>query len=378
MTLAALADFHTADSLVEVLRQALLITGFVFMMMLVIEYLNVLTRGAWQRKLTGHRWGQYFAAALLGATPGCLGAYVVVAMYSHGTITFGAVVAGMIATCGDEAFVMLAQIPRQGLLIIGILFAMSVPLGWLTDRVFGPRRTTIGEHEVAFEVHDEECFARGELLHQWRNCTAARGILAAVLAVFLVAVLLGQMGEHGSHAAETAPAHDAQVASDTRHEESGTEGLSLYITLVVVTVAALFIVATVPDHFLEEHLWKHVAREHVLRVFLWAFGAMLALFVLFRYFDPEQVVHGHEFRWILLGAACLIGLIPQSGPHLVFVFLYADGVIPFSILLANSIVQNGHAPLPLLAYSRRAFLEAKLITFVVGAAVGAALLTMGW
>ncbi len=40
------------------LTHALMITGFVFVMMLVIEYLNVLTQGVWQRGLQGSRWQQ--------------------------------------------------------------------------------------------------------------------------------------------------------------------------------------------------------------------------------------------------------------------------------------------------------------------------------
>ena len=56
------------------LLHALMITGFVFVMMLVIEYLNVLTQGVWQSGLRGRRWRQYLLAALLGATPGCMGA----------------------------------------------------------------------------------------------------------------------------------------------------------------------------------------------------------------------------------------------------------------------------------------------------------------
>lgn len=40
----------------ESLTHAIMITGFVFVMMLVIEYLNVLTQGAWQQGLRGSRW----------------------------------------------------------------------------------------------------------------------------------------------------------------------------------------------------------------------------------------------------------------------------------------------------------------------------------
>ncbi len=55
-------------------RHALMITGFVFVMMLIIEYINVQTKGLWQNNLSESKWKQYFFAAILGAIPGCLGA----------------------------------------------------------------------------------------------------------------------------------------------------------------------------------------------------------------------------------------------------------------------------------------------------------------
>ena len=52
------------------LSHALLITGFVAIIMLVIEYVNVVSRGAWQERLSEHRVGQVVLAALLGSHPG--------------------------------------------------------------------------------------------------------------------------------------------------------------------------------------------------------------------------------------------------------------------------------------------------------------------
>jgi len=73
---------------------------------------------------------------------------------------------------------------------------------------------------------------------------------------------------------------------------------------------------------------------------------------------------------IVLGIACLVGLIPESGPHLIFVTLFASGQIPFSILLASSIVQDGHGMLPMLAESKRGFLVVKGLNFAVGFLLG--------
>jgi len=120
-----------------VLKQAVMITSFVSAMMLVIEYANVLTRGTWETRLRSYTWGQYVLAVVLGATPGCLGAFAVVAMYSHGSMSLGAVVAAMIATSGDESFVMLAMIPKQSLLMFGLLAMTAFVAGALTDLLVG-------------------------------------------------------------------------------------------------------------------------------------------------------------------------------------------------------------------------------------------------
>jgi hypothetical protein len=101
----------------ETLPRALMITGFVFIMMVLIEYLNVQTRGWWQDGLRNSGWKQYAIAVGLGAVPGCLGAFTVVSLYAHGAVSFGALVGTMIATSGDEAFVMLAMFPREALLL---------------------------------------------------------------------------------------------------------------------------------------------------------------------------------------------------------------------------------------------------------------------
>jgi hypothetical protein len=58
--------------------------------------------------------------------------------------------------------------------------------------------------------------------------------------------------------------------------------------------------------------------------------------------------------------------------------MFAKGLIPFSILLTSSVVQDGHGMLPLLAHSRRAFVAVKLINLLVGLAVGALSMALGW
>jgi hypothetical protein len=330
-----------------------MITGFVFVMMLVIEYINILTSGAWQQKLARHKWGQYLIAAFLGVVPGCLGAFMVVAMYSHRVLSMGAVVAAMIATSGDEAFVMLAMIPKQALLLTIALFVIGIAAGAFTDIFRGWQKVLAEEECSGLQVHTVDqcvCFSHGQIIRQWKELSPIRGILAVVLAIFIIAVVSGQVGP---------PAWNW-----------------VKVTIVSVSAFSLFITATVPEHFLEEHLWNHAAKQHLPRIFLWTFGTLLLMHVLTNYLHLESVIR--DSRWIMLLIACLMGLIPESGPHLIFVTFYARGTIPLSILLASSIVQDGHGMLPMLAHSRRAFLSIKLINLIVGLLVGATGMALGF
>lgn len=338
--------------MISVLKHSLMITGFVAITMVVIEYLNVLSRGEWQEKLSRKQWGQYLLASLLGATPGCLGAFAVVAMYSHRRLSLGAVVAAMIATSGDESFVMFAMIPKTALLLTLLLLAIGLVAGFLTDRIFGARMTRLLSCCEDFSIHEEEhcrCFVMQQFVPQWKNCSAARGVLAFILLAFIVALSIGEIG----------PA----------------EWNWIRVTLLVMSVVALFIVATVPEHFLESHLWKHVMREHVPRVFLWTFGALLILHLLVDQWQAGEIIQ--KGKWLVLVFAVLIGLIPESGPHLIFVTMFDQGMVPLSILLASSIVQDGHGMLPMLAHSRRAFFAIKLVNMVIGFAVGTVIMALG-
>lgn len=327
------------------LTHAVMITGFVFTMMLVVEYLNVLTGGLWQRGFQGSRWKQYLLAALLGATPGCLGAFAVVALYSHRVLSLGAVVTAMIATSGDEAFVMFSMIPRTALFISLILFLVGLIAGFLTDTLFGEKATTKAACPQEFELHEADsckCFPWGKIREQWRSCSLARGVLSVILLLLIFGLLTGQLGLPVWNWIRT--------------------------TIFLISIAALFIVSTVPDHFLEEHLWEHVAKVHIPRVFLWTFGALLLMHLLIGHLDLKDWMQQNQL--IMLAVASLVGIVPESGPHLIFLTLFTEKAIPFSILLASSIVQDGHGMLPLLAESRRDFIRIKVINLVVGLLVG--------
>ncbi|HDR51965.1 MAG TPA: hypothetical protein ENN90_10175, partial [Mariniphaga anaerophila] len=128
----------------------------------------------------------------------------------------------------------------------------------------------------------------------------------------------------------------------------------------------------VPNHFLKEHLYNHILKKHLLRIFLWTWGAFLVLHFVESNLALTSLLQNNLNTVLLISV--LIGIIPESGPHLMFVTLFSQNLVPFSILLANSIVQDGHGMLPLLAESRKDFLKVKIINMLIGLLVGYVLL----
>ena len=129
------------------------------------------------------------------------------------------------------------------------------------------------------------------------------------------------------------------------------------------------------DHFVEEHLWNHIVKKHLPVIFLWTFGVLLVLGYAMQYIEIDRWISDNTALMILL--ATLIGIIPESGPHMIFVTLFAAGVVPFPVLLASSISQDGHSSIPLLAESKRSFMWAKIINCIVALIAGfAAMLIM--
>ncbi len=339
--------------LVGILYKSIMITGFVWLMMLIIEYLNVMTRAAWQYGLSKNRWIQYGIAVILGGTPGCLGAFAAVAMCSHGVISIGALVAAMIATSGDEAFVMFAMFPEKAFLLTAVLIVIGFITGWLTDSVLAkwlPAGIRVCDNLIIHVPETCECYPKNRILTQWKHLSLARGVLSGTLLIFTFGIITGSIGPQ--------------------------EWDWKRITIIICSLTGLFIVATVPEHFLQEHLWKHIALKHIHRVFLWTFGALIVTYYIVNYLHLEDIIQNHIIIIIVL--ACFLGIIPESGPHLIFVTLFAQGVIPFSVLLASSIVQDGHGMLPMLAHSRKGFLMVKAINFVIGLFIGLTVYFIGW
>jgi hypothetical protein len=267
----------------DVLADTAEISLIVFAMMIVVDFFDVQSSGKIKKLVSKTRWNEYVTASFLGSTPGCLGSYANVSMYMHGFLGLGAIASGMIATSGDEAFVMLVQFPEKAVILFIVLFIIAIPLGALFDFV-----------RKVFGIKPSEACAMHVI-------------------------------------------HKQDHAKNYRH----------YFTV---------------------HIWQHIFKKHIVKIILWTFFSLLFIEISLDYFAIDAFVRENIGLVLLLSA--LIGIIPQSGPHLVFVSLFATGAIPFSVLLTSSISQDGHGMLPMMSYSLRDSILVKgynvLMALVVG------------
>lgn len=128
-------------------------------------------------------------------------------------------------------------------------------------------------------------------------------------------------------------------------------------------------------HYSLDHIWKHIIKQHMLKIFLWTFAAIFLIEWAITVYHLERFLS--EKPYLMLLAAGLIGLIPQSGPHLIFVTMFMEKTIPFSVLFTNMLVQNGHALLPLLSVSLKDSLVIKGIGLALGLLLGGVLMWGG-
>jgi len=337
----------------ESIQESIMITLLVFVMMIWVDYFNVLTRG-WLSNTLSKKKRQYVASSFLGVTLPCLGSFVNVSFYTHGLFTFGAVVGGFIATAGDEAFIMFSLFPLQALSLFLILFILGVASGWIVDRLAFLKPFQSEPACPDLTIHkDEETLRSITLLEVWHHLikfSPARFFLFALMVVGLVSVWTGA----------------------TAIEEGEFEK---YLFTFILG-SGLIICAVAKTHYIKDHIWFHIGKKHIWKIFLWTLGAFLLINLGLEYWHIENFVK-NNMNFVFL-TSCLIGLIPISGPHLIFVMLFAQGLVPFSVLLASTIVQDGHGLLPLLSYSRKDAVLAKLINFLLGLGIGGLAYLIGW
>ncbi len=350
---------------ISIFKHALVISFFVFVMMLMVDFIDLVTNKRVSDAIRGGRLRQYTLASFLGSIPGCLGAFMNISLYVRGVIGFGAVVGGMIATSGDEAFVMLSEFPKTALILFAMLFISGVVFAGISDAIIDifniktcnkcldaecDACTLDHQNNITIQTNINDIIRSGRLLSHLSRISFTRFLFLILIISFGLLVALGRLGP----------------------DSWGPERT----TFVLLSFGTFLVIMVVSEHYLHSHIWEHIIKKHILRVFLWSFAALLFVNLGLSHWSLEYFVR--QNMWLVLICAALISIIPESGPHLIFVMMFAQGLIPFSVLFTSSFVQDGHGMLPLLSYSVKDSLLIKLFNLVFGLAMGAILFISGF
>lgn len=281
--------------------------------------------------LKGARWMQVPLASLLGATPGCGGAVVVIAAYSSGNVGFGAVVATLTATMGDAAFLLIATRPDAALVVLPLSFATGILFGWFVDVIHpnGVARSTGSACELAPKI--------GRI--------RPRDI--AYLVPLLPALIVG----------------GAQLA---QIEITTLFGIPVTVFALIGTGIGLLIWVLSPVQAMTHADDAPVTRmaEETAFISVWVIGAYLAYEYASQFLGLDLAALFSSIAPVLPLIAVLIGFIPGCGPQVLVTTLYINGLIPFAALLGNAISNDGDALFPAIALEPRAAVLATLYTSI--------------
>ena len=277
-------------------------------------------------------------AALLGATPGCGGAVVVVAAYSSGNVRFGAVVATLTATMGDAAFLLIATRPDAALVVVPLSLTVGVIAGWLVDR-----------------------FNRIDLTPDTsRHCEIAP-------------VIGPTRWQDYAYVFIAAPGLAIGITQIT-----GTDIFAIYSTNLIFAVAlagsflGLYIWSTSPLKAMTniaDHPLIRMAEETSF-ISVWVIGAYLAYAYAEAFIGLDLKTAFGSVGPLLPLIGVLVGFIPGCGPQVLVATLYVNGVVPFAALIGNAISNDGDALFPAIALNPRAAIVATIYSAIPALVVG--------
>ena len=391
------------DIVLTAMRDAFLaVTVFVAAMVLLFSWLQYLTAGRFVDWIRSSRRWQPLIGALMGLTPGCGGAIIMMPMYARGYVTYGTVLSTLIATLGDSAFVLLGATIQDPSLLEPVIvvhlisFAAGVSWGYGADYLeitpsrplgrlgfWNTNQANENSAEEDFKDKGEDIissFPREEpgtlsyrIVHSgyrvWWAVTSV-GLVLGIMLIFWFA---------------EDPNYSPEIAWDI----STRDGLLTWIGIIGTTLSIILYLAsksfladdteaTIGDKLnsLDETL-THAASETAFVTF-WVLSAYLVFEAIMSFggiSESDLASNGDGAMAVIVAAS--IGLIPGCGPQIIAITSYIEGIISFPALVANAISQDGDALFPLLVRHRTASLWATVHTLLPGLASGLILLWMG-
>ena len=383
------------------MRDAFLaVTVFVAAMVLLFSWLQYATAGKFVDLIRENKKWQPIIGALMGLTPGCGGAIVMMPMFARGYVTYGTVVATLISTLGDAAFVLIGAAITDSSFLAPVIAVHLISLfvgifwGYLIDWFsitpkqplgkIGPtfQNDYTGVQSLGLEKNNEEIIddlgrEKNEglgylLLHQGYIIWWAVTAIGLVFAVLLL-VWSGQ---------------DPEFSLELEYNPFSMQGFITWIGLLGTSLSVILFIAqktwigddteaSIGDKlnsFRETLI--HSAGETAFVTFWVMLAYLIFEFTMLFAGIEEADLAKYGDGFIAVTVAAIIGLIPGCGPQIIAITAYTKEMISFPALVSNAISQDGDALFPLLVRHKAASLWATVHTTIPALVVGSILLIL--
>lgn len=381
------------EVLVISMRDAFLaVTVFVAVMVLLFSWLQYVTAGKFVDWIRKNQSIQPLIGALMGLTPGCGGAIIVMPMYTRGYVSYGTVIATLIATLGDAAFVLIGAVFRDISFLAPVIvvhltsFTVAVIWGFTVDRLAVTPSSPLGI--MWFKSHESEVEEISDIgknmqiisdmpreapdgfgykvLHQgyraWWIVTAV-GFCLAILLLFWYA-------------------QDPDYSPDLVWDPTTRDGIITWVGFIGTLLSIVLYIssknfirddteATIGDKLnsFDETL-VHAASETAFVTFWVVMAYLIFEFGIILSGISEADLSDHGAGAGAVAFAAFVGLVPGCGPQIIAISAYVEGIISFPALVANAISQDGDALFPLLVRHKVASIWATIHTTLPAILVG--------
>jgi len=312
------------------------VSSFVGMTLLIFTFLEKKNFNL-QKLILNNRRFEIPICSFLGAIPGCGGAIMVMSLFTRGVVSFGAVLAALISTMGDAAFLLIAVKPEAALIILPVTFIVGILSGYIAQ----PFTKNFLKEKInkSISISDLPKNKTSNKFYKLWFFILIPGLILGLINAFNI---------------------------DTNFEIFGMDVVLVFSFSAALFCVLLWVLNPLTDiqmASIHENSYRRVV-DTTCFVTVW----VIISFVLYELINLST--NGAIFESLILFGpflpliAILIGFIPGCGPQIMITSMYVSGQIPMSAQIGNSISNDGDALFPAIAISAKAAIVATLYSAI--------------
>ena len=335
--LLLLVNNKTREILVNSSSDAFIaVSSFVGMTLLIFTFLEKKNFNL-QKLILNNRRFEIPICSFLGAIPGCGGAIMVMSLFTRGVVSFGAILAALISTMGDAAFLLIAVKPEAALIILPVTFIVGIISGYIAQ----PFTKNFLKEKINKSISIND-LPKNKTSNKFYNLW---------FFILIPGLILGLINAFNI---------------DANFEIFGIDIVLVFSFSAALFCLLLWVLNPLTDiqmASIHENSYRRVV-DTTCFVTVW----VIISFVLYELINLST--NGAIFDSLILFGpflplvAILIGFIPGCGPQIMITSMYVSGQIPMSAQIGNSISNDGDALFPAIAISAKAAIVATLYSAI--------------